>query len=618
MALDSREIAGEIQEQFVYADTHRQQYDDLALQYWQQYNGYRAELTGELKGRSNLHIPKTYEEVDSLRARYLKAIFSSSPVIEYIPDPLLYFQEGISPLEYLEMLQNAEDSAKYASYLVDQQLRNTRIYREFYDWVTSFLVFPAGVLSVGWRYEKKRRKMHGLVYDKRTGYEVPGIVERELVTFDDNEVNYVDFFDAWFDPRGTNIDNCRFAFCREYLTKDQLEQKLALLAEAGAGTVWGPGVGSWSWDSLAAAGSFFLDKRSDKAAQVGLTAETAQGYTRDIARGYLFEVVHRWKDEEHSIWVNRQECVYHGDNIYWHGKKPLIVTSFDKKPGEFYGFSAVELLTHLQEELNTNRKQRIDNVSFVLNRMWRVRRGADVDESQLISRPHGIIYVDSPDDVTDFSMQDVTASSYKDEAIIKEDMDNTVGAPAVVRGVEPPRQTTLGETVVKSGAADIKFQAKVMLYEEDINRLAELLDINNQQFVTLPRIFRVEEQWKVVTPEELRGHRMYRRKDIGLDAMHNREVRRQQILELQKVLQGNPYIDQYELLRLVLEAYSVRGTERIIIPKEVVQAQMAQAAAMGGGVPGVRPVDTTGTGGPAQLDPVQQIMDAVRGRGVQV
>ena len=88
---------------------------------------------------------------------------------------------------------------------------------------------------------------------------------------------------------------------------------------------------------------------------------------------------------------------------------------FEQLPNEFYGLSAVGLVEHLQHELNTTRNQRIDNVSFVLNRMWKVRRGADIDDSELVSRPHGVVHVDNPDDVTPFEMSGVTASSYNEK-----------------------------------------------------------------------------------------------------------------------------------------------------------------------------------------------------------
>lgn len=581
-------LTAEILSRFNYADGFRQQYDQRAIENYKLYTGCRKQLPPQLAGRSNLHIPKTYELVDSLRARYLRAIFGQSPVIEFIPNPLLYFQQGLSPADYLQMLITAEDSAKYSTYLVDQQLRNSKVYRKFYDFVTSMLVFPAGIMSVGWKYETKKMKQWGLrpVIDEETGQvieHVPDIIEQEVVTYDDNELQFVDYYDFWPDPRGTDLDSCRFVFQREWATEDQLKEKLAVLEAAGAGKVYEPS----DWEDLISAGEGLSGGASERMAEVGLNAETGQGHWEDKRHGYQIELLHYWEDERHIILANRNQVVYDGANHYWHGKKPFIVESFDPKPGEFYGFSAVELIEHLQHELNTNRNQRIDNVSFVLNRMWRVSPNADIDENELISRPHGIIHAEA-NEIEPLVTPDVTVSSYNEEQIIKEDMDNVLGAPAIVRGVDPERRQTATETSVKANSADIKFQVKTMLYENFLERLAIMMDMNNQQFVTKPRIFRIEEEWQVVTPEELRGHHLYRPASNILDINNSREVRRQQILELLKIVQGRPEIDQYELLKLVLEAFNIRGTEGLLKPKE----QLEQAAMMPGAMPGQQPAQS--------------------------
>lgn len=564
---DKRELTAELLGRFQYAESHRQQYDLRAVESYKLYTGYRASLPKELKGRSNLHIPKTYELVDSLRARYLRALFGTTPAIEYIPNPLLYFQEAFSPQEYLQILINAEDSAKYSTYLVDQQLRNSMVFKKFYDFVTALLVFPAAILGVGWKYEQKKIKQHGSEFDPEYGVDVESVVERLVTTCDDNDLAYVDYYDFWPDPRGTNLDNCRFVFSREWVTEAELKAKLEVLKRAGSGKVYQPE----SWDALMSAGSHLQGGATERLAEVGLIGETSQGYWSEPRKGYQIEILHYWQDGRHAIIANRFECLFDGDNPYWHGKKPFVCSSFDPRPGEFYGFSAVELVEHLQHELNTTRNQRIDNVSFVLNRMWKVRIGADIDENELVSRPHGIIYVNSSDDITDLATPDVTASSYREEEITKQDMDNVLGAPAIVRGVEPEHRTTATEIVTKGGAADMKFQVRVMLYEELMSRLAELMDMNNQQFATNPRIFRIEEEWKAVSPEEMRGHHMYRPKSSSLDVTANKEVRRQQILELQKILQGHPNIDQMEMLKLVLEAYGIRGTEKLLIEQPMLQ-----------------------------------------------
>jgi hypothetical protein len=144
-----------------------------------------------------------------------------------------------------------------------------------------------------------------------------------------------------------------------------------------------------------------------------------------------------------------------------------------------------------------------------------------------------------------------------------------------------------------------------MLYETVLERLAIMLDMNNQQFIDGPRIFRIEDEWKVVTPEELRGHHLYRPASSNLDVTANREIRRQQVLELLKIVQGNQYIDQWELLKLVLDAYGIRGAEKLLIPKE--QAMMGQGP--GQAVPGQSSAEMPGT--------PQQILATIAGQAMQ-
>src|SRR5690606_36328719 len=124
----------------------------------------------------------------------------------------------------------------------------------FYDFVTSFLIFPAGILSVGWKFDQRmvKRKVEVPIYQldafgnpmlDEMGQPIVERVETQIVdipytVWDDNEIKNVDFFDFWPDPLGQCIDTCRFVFQRERLNEEQLMDKLAVLQEAGIGTVF--------------------------------------------------------------------------------------------------------------------------------------------------------------------------------------------------------------------------------------------------------------------------------------------------------------------------------------------------------------------------------------------
>jgi hypothetical protein len=299
-----------------------------------------------------------------------------------------------------------------------------------------------------------------------------------------------------------------------------------------------------------------------------------------------YELIHYWTDAEHHIIVNRKQTVYAGDNPYWHGQKPFVRGVFEPLPNEFYGMSAVDLIEHLQHELNTNRNQRIDNVSFVLNRMWKVRSGVDIDDSELVSRPHGVIHVDNPDDVTPLEMNDVTGSSYNEEARIRQDAENALAVPSVVRGVDSPAKETATEVATKSSNASIRFDTKIILYEDmGIKRLINLMDQNSQQFFTQPRLVKLfdEDQamsWQMADPIDILGEWDYRPAGSATDPASNKEVRRQQLMQLAEyaIKTQSPYIKRQEIEKELVRSFDVRNPEKFIKSEEELQQEQMQQA----------------------------------------
>ena len=578
------EATTELLQRFEYADGWRSQFEDVARRCYKLYVGYRDELTEEQKGRSNLHIPRTYEAVDTWRARLLKAFFGvSRPYIDFLPSP-----EGATP----EMMEANERKAELASALVDQQLERNSVVAIFYDFITSMLIFPAAILGVGWRYEKRmvrtREPVVQVVPDPMTGAPVPVLlgfqmVEQDGVVWDDNELVNINFFDFWPDPRGKDVDSCRFVFQREWCTQEQLQDRLEVLHQAGTGTVY-----PIDWEAMRGTGGELQDGAWEMMSSVGLTPEASDGFwPRDDAKGHLFEILHYWEDDRHALLINRKQLAYDGPTPYWrHGKKPFIVVPFDKVPNQIYGISAVQLIEHLQHELNTHRNQRIDNVSLVLNRMWIARRG--IDEEQFISRPHGIIWVDNPEsDVKPLVTPDVTGSAYNEESVIKQDMESTLATPNVIRGMTPERRETATATMTQASNASMRFDVKILLFDSlGIRRMAMLMDMNNQQFIDQPRLVRLfgddTAEWQMVGPHEIMGEYDYRPAGASTDPAANKELRRQQLTQalMFAIQTNNPFIKKYELTREWMGSFDFRNVDKFLYtPEEVQEMQQAAQAA---------------------------------------
>ena len=575
---ESLEEAALLLQKFNYAESWRRQYDEVAVECYKQYVGYRPPPDEEHIGRSNLHIPRTYEQIDALRSRFIKSFFSSRPYVDFIPMPT--YGETVTPEEMLAR----EKKGQIAAALLDMQFEKNGIVKKFYDYLTSLLVFPAGILGVGWRYEEKviRKEVETeqIIHTEMgpvMGAPVKEVQEITKVVFDDNEIVNIDYFDFWPDPHGHDVDSCRYVFQREWVTREELESRLELYEESGAGDVY-----EVNYEELQQARAY-EDGRFERLSAVGLSPHFDEDSSLESPEKNLYEVLHYWEDDLHIMIINRQVMAFKGDNPYYHKKKPFIVHSYEPLPNEFYGRSAVAIMKDLQAELDTLRNQRIDNISFVLNRMWKVRKGADIDEAELVSRPHGIIRVDNPDDVTELAMNDVTSSAFQDEAIIKQDMENALGVPSVVRGVDPARRETATEVVTKASNASVKFDVKVLLFEElGLKRLAMLMDSNNRQFISEPRlvyIFGAEgvEAWLQYNPEDETGDYDYRPAGSSTDAGANRDYMRQQFNQLMSIVMpaNIPWVNKYELFKSWLATYDLRNVQKYIIPQEqVMQQQM--------------------------------------------
>lgn len=589
------ELTARLLHRFEYANSYRRQWEQQAIEDYRLYVGWRDELPPDKAGRSNLHIPRPYEQIDALRSRIVKSFFGTRPYVEFLPIP----KNGrVDP----QTLSASSRQAEIAAGLVDAQLERNGIIKKWYDFVTNFLVFPAAIMSVGWRYEAKRlrRRIEVPVFgldpmtmqptvmtDPLTGEVLTQIimVENDEVVWDDNELQVVDWWDWWGDPRGSDIDSCRFCYQREWVTLDQIESKVQLLIDSGnQGDAY-----TLNLDELKESNAHLDEGKWERLSAVGITPEVGSDEWADGEKpGERYELLHYWTDDHYGIIVNRKQLVWYGDNPYWrHGKKPYVLSSYEPLPNELYGLSAIRIIAPLAHELNTQRNQRIDNVSLILNRMWLKRRSADIDEDQLVSRPGGVIDVDTFDDIKELGMQDVTSSAYLEENITKQDMEGALSTTAVVRGADPTRKETATEIMQKNTNAGIRFEVKIMLYQVlGLERLCYLMDLNNQQFVDSTRLVKLYGEndaweWYLAKPGELIGEHEYRPAGSNVDPAANREVRRQQLTEMLQAVHAlnMPYFDRYKLARLWAESYDLRNVDSIMVPEqEYRQAQMLQQA----------------------------------------
>ena len=572
------EITEEIKKIFTYFDEYRQQYEEKAIDWYKAFIGYNEDRNVE-EGKSNLHIPKTYEIVDTIRARILSSFFDKRPYIEFTTMP-----------EFGDVRSFAvnEDKAEVAAAFVDEQLEKNNVASVMYDFVTSMLIFPSGFLGVGWRYEKENIKRKTKVpiadqFGSYTGKWKWGVVESEEVIWDDNEIFNIDFFDFWGDPDSSDIDDARAVFHREFVTKKELEDKLQLMADVGEGIIYDVDV-----DKIPPHSSSKDRSRYKRLSAVGITSSDRDPFknSKDDSFGEkeTVELLHYWEDDRHAILVNRQEVIYDGPNPYWrHRKKPFVKATFDQLPNEFYGLSAVQLIYDMQEELNTMHNQRMDNVNMLINQMWKKRRSADISDEDLISRPNGIIEVDNMDDLEQIAMGDLPQSAFVSEEKLTGEVQRVLGTPANVRGAQSSRDQSATEANITAESAQTRFGAKIRLFEKvGIYRMAMMMDLNNQQFINDQRAARIDPEdrnnWQTIDPGDLIGEFDYSPATSSVEAAANKDLRREQLTEIIGFLMQAqvPFINYQKLIEEWLSEYDIKNPEKFMIPEDQLETMRRQ------------------------------------------
>lgn len=220
-------------------------------------------------------------------------------------------------------------------------------------------------------------------------------------------------------------------------------------------------------------------------------------------------------DEEcHIVIANRQVVVRAVANPYYHQKRPLIKVNFAKVPGEWYGMGLIEPVISLINQLVTTRRQRLDNITLMLNRMWKVKASADIDPTKLVASPNGIILVDDMTDVEPVAPNDVTQSSFQDANQILSDIFAATVPQSLTGSIDDMKTGSIGVGAIRTNVSQAleKFATAAKAIQEDgVKPTLEMMYQLDLQYLNTDEIIRafygkIFPDPTVVTPEMIRAN----------------------------------------------------------------------------------------------------------------
>ena len=409
-----KDIVDKLMGDFIERENWRRPYE---LLWWQIYLLYMSgQVAAKTPTRAKVFIPICYQIIEA----------ATPKLISFLSDNDSQF--GVSPTDIKEA-QIADNIKR----LLQKQLNDTHFGNKYESFVKQLVMYGTSYFFVDWKvrwgWVWERVPSTTIKMDPQTGVNVPiksfknvksyKIIDRRP------ELTFLDVLDVYPAQDYPTVEEQPGIFIRRFLNKDEFAARCE-----------GDEPYFTNLTQVQSTGT------SNKYQETRQWRKTARGEISTIQSSQV-ELIEYWGPydldgsgnpcECQIVIANRTVIVRAVPNPYYHQKRPVIKVNFTNVPGEWFGLGLIEPIISLQNELNTVRRQRLDNVNLAINRMWKVLSTADVDLDKLTSAPGGIILTDNMEAVEPIAPNDVTQTAFADAKDIVQDMFNAT-IPATLTG----------------------------------------------------------------------------------------------------------------------------------------------------------------------------------------
>jgi hypothetical protein len=530
----NEKIAKEISKKISTSSTWREPFKQKWDRYYKLYRTYLEKKN--YPWQANIFVPYAFSTIETIVPR----LVSSKPQIDVLP-------------------REKEDSlyAMLQAKIIDFEWDTMEMEQIMPDFIRQALIYGTSIMKLSW--EKKTRMIEKQVAVDED-FEEMGFkkVEAEEVVKDCPSAELVDLYDFFWDPNGYDIDSCAWVAHRTYRSYDYLVdlQKQGIYKNVNLLKDF--------------ADKMYMGENDKSERQSAVNSSDPKAYGSGGTNESNIELIEYWEDNRLVTLANRKFVIREEkSNPNQHGKKPFIRLVDQSVPKEFLGIGEIEPIETLQYELNDMRNQRMDNASMILNRMWIVENAANVDEDELVSDVGGVVHTDDINGVQPILMPEVPNSSYREETLIKADIQQTTGITDYTKGVASDamaNETATGIALMQE-AGSSRLRLKMMNIEAAVRRMGELMSSLNKQFITEEKVIRIVGdtgiEWVNVKPQDL-----YDNFDIrvqsGSTLEENDAIKRKQAMEMYQLFAGDPDVNQIELKKRVFESRNEKNVDKLL------------------------------------------------------
>ncbi len=393
---------------------------------------------------SDLHLPDAFAAIQS----------QSQETVERKARPHL-----------LKTEESDEPKAEFCNSILTYNMNNTGFDYQYYLAKLSASIRGTAFLMDYWRTEKRTVRIPvGLNDDGTIKYEA-----QEITDFDDDYTEWVPNEYIHIDERAKDISEAIDGFKREIINIEEFHRK------------YGSNPDYFDTEYVTAGGDF--DDRSWFKMPRDVTSQEV-------------EVLHYYNRSVDAYWVVANNCVIRDTPLPTkHKELPFIPVYQYRRPGSLWGMGIPKVIHYLSEERKSIRNLNMDRQKMHLNKMFLHNNSFDIDDEDLVTRPHGLISVDTNgqdvrQSIVPLEYGDVPASYFRTEEILLEDIRRAHGIDDRIQGVQAGGTATEAAILKESSMKRINL-ISITNEMDSLVRIGRIKWSNIQMFYGVPRMDKI-------------------------------------------------------------------------------------------------------------------------------
>jgi len=395
---------------------------------------------------NNVFVPKTHQSVELLTS----FLVAKDPTLRARPQMI----DDISKVPLVQKL------------LTFQWRKQMKMREKVITWVKSSILFGTGIMKVYWKTD------------------VRNVGGEDRIIYDDPECQNVNLLDFYIDPFAPSISEAHSVIQRIIANREDVEN-------------------NENYNKNKHNLVNYSDKSSNEDSSNLDYYDTDQA-GESISKVELFE---RWTKENvitYGNTTNGTKILRKMPNPY--GFIPFVAIRLKKSPlpNRFYGIGIIEPGLKLQFSLNSLVNQLMDNIQLIMNKMFKVKRDANINPRQLVSKPGGKIEVDELDDIDELSVSDIKSSAFGLYTLFDSEFQQGTGIPNILKSVPGAEFATEAALMQRNASTLLSiFQGNIEGAIAELGQMILRLDIDNIQDSRSVAIFKEQPKGVNATGQEI-------------------------------------------------------------------------------------------------------------------